>query len=109
MIACPRSRRWLAFDKDAFAPVISLHRTVDGETHLLHPWNLRQVRVQLPVKCFQLAGGVTCHLWIDVGDEAIRGYKAEVLVLHIAQAPGEQSGGAKQDDGESRLHDDQGL
>src|SRR5271155_448169 len=69
MIARSRSRRRLAFDEDAFAPVVSLHRTVHGETHLLHAWNLCQVRVQLPVKRFQLAGRVACHLRIDMGEK----------------------------------------
>ena len=60
--------------------------------------------MQLPIKRFQLAGIVARHLRVDVSDVAIRGYKAEVLVLHVAQASGQQSGGTKQDHGESRLH-----
>ena len=60
--------------------------------------------MQLPIKRFQLVGLVARHLRVDVQDVAIRGYEAEVLVLHVAQAPRQKPGGTKQDQGESSLH-----
>src|SRR5271166_5472960 len=107
MIVFAWLRRRLSSDEDALAPVVALHRAVQGKANLLHTWNSREVTMQLAVERFELVGVVAGHLRVNVQDVAVRGDKSEVLMLHVAQAPRQQSGGAKQDQRKSRLHHDQ--
>src|ERR1700722_6633097 len=90
--------RWgLSRNENALAPVVTLHRGVQGKANLLHTWNSREVHVQLAVECFELVGFVAGHLRVNVQDVAVCGVKPEVLVLHVAQTSRQQSGCTKQD------------
>src|ERR1700761_7080428 len=74
-----RRRWWFAFDEDSFAPVISLHRTVEGEADLLYARDSGQTGVELAIERLQLTRLVSGHLRVEVQDVSIRGVEAEVL------------------------------
>src|ERR1700744_2310238 len=97
----------LSRDEHALAPVVALHRGVQGKADLLHTGNSREVQVQLAVECFELVGFVAGHLRVNVEDVAISSVKPEVLMLHVAKASRQQSGRTKQDQRKSGLHHDQ--
>ena len=93
---------------DDFAPVV-LKRRVLREGGALDAGDVGEAILQFAVHGIELGlrvGGVGRG---EADGDAVVGFVAEVLVLHVHEAAGEQAGAGEQDDGERRLEDDEDL
>src|SRR4029077_1240817 len=97
LIGSSRGWRRIALNINTLTPVVSFHGTVKRKADLLNAGNSVYILVELAVKRLQLLRLVSRHLWINMQNVSVGRVKAEVPVLHIVQAAGEQAGRAKQD------------
>jgi hypothetical protein len=96
ILIAPRRSGSLTLDKDVGAPVISLHRAVERKTDAVHAGNRRQVVMELAIKHGQSFRCISSHGRIKMQNVTIRHFESEILMLHVAQALGQQSRGAQQ-------------
>src|SRR4029079_18321376 len=95
---------WL---NDAFAPVVSLERTVESHADTRYARQRGKTLLQLPIEVRNAINRVTCAFWIKMKYVAVGGGDAEVLVFKIAERASHQNRTGKQNERQSSLNNNQ--
>jgi len=96
----------LSLTDDHFAPVVG-EWSVEGERRALDAGNAFEALLEGAVGGVELLGGVAGEWRIEAEVDAMVGLEAEVLMLHVEEAAGEQACSCEKDNGQGGLHDDE--
>ena len=103
------ARRWVSLLNYALAPVVAFERRVESEADVGHSRQCREAIFNLTIEPRNPVDGVARAFRIEVKHVAICGLYAEFLILQIRKRLGHQNGSGNEDQGQSRLENDESL